>query len=61
MDRFEQGLPDPQEVEVFGHCDECGGEIYMGQYYVKVGLEEMFCSMKCYALASGAIEIMAGE
>lgn len=61
MDRFEQGLPDPQEAEVFGYCDDCDGEIYKGQEYVRVGTEAIFCSLKCYALASGAIEITAGE
>lgn len=29
LDRFAQGLPDPQEAEVLGYCDACGLEIYV--------------------------------
>ena len=28
LDRFSQGLPDPQEAEVKAYCEGCGGEIY---------------------------------
>ena len=36
LDRFAQGLPDPQEAEVKASCEACGGEIYEGEdvYYV---------------------------
>ena len=32
LDRFSQGLPDPQEAEIMCHCFACGGEIYEGEY-----------------------------
>lgn len=28
MDRFDEGLPDPQCVEILGYCSYCGMEIY---------------------------------
>ena len=31
LDRFAQGLPDPQEAEVKAYCEACGGEIYEGE------------------------------
>ncbi len=31
LDRFSQGLPDPQETEVKAYCEGCGGEIYQGE------------------------------
>ena len=31
LDRFSQGLPDPQEAEVKAYCEGCGGEIYEGE------------------------------
>ena len=31
LDRFSQGLPDPQEAEVMTYCEGCGGEIYQGE------------------------------
>ena len=31
LDRFAQGLPDPQEAEVKAYCEGCGGEIYEGE------------------------------
>ena len=30
LDRFSQGLPDPQDAEVIGYCSYCGMEIYEG-------------------------------
>jgi len=35
LDRFSQGLPDPQNAEVMAYCEGCGGEIYEGEdvYY----------------------------
>jgi len=37
LDRFSQGLPDPQESKVWSHCDFCGGEIYRGSTYFVFG------------------------
>jgi len=31
LDRFAQGLPDPQDAEVMAYCEGCGGEIYPGE------------------------------
>jgi hypothetical protein len=31
LDRFSQGLPDPQEAPVMAICEACGGEIYEGE------------------------------
>lgn len=31
LDRFAQGIPDPQEAEVKAYCEGCGGEIYEGE------------------------------
>ena len=31
LDRFAQGLPDPQEAPVMAECAGCGGEIYPGE------------------------------
>jgi len=31
LDRFSQGLPDPQDAEVMTYCEGCGGEIYPGE------------------------------
>ena len=39
LDRFSQGLPDPQDAEVIAYCEGCGGEIYEGEdvYVVEDG------------------------
>ncbi|NEZ45365.1 hypothetical protein [Paenibacillus alvei] len=60
MDRFERGLPDPQEAKVVDECLECGAEIYQGQTAVKAG-DGHCCNFKCFALALGAILITVGE
>ena len=31
LDRFSQGLPDPQDADVLAYCDSCGKEIYEGE------------------------------
>jgi len=31
LDRFSQGLPDPQDADVLVYCEGCGGEIYEGE------------------------------
>ena len=31
LDRFAQGLPDPQEALPLEQCQGCGGEIYPGE------------------------------
>ncbi len=32
LDRFAQGLPDPQDAPVLANCEACSGEIYPGEY-----------------------------
>ncbi|MEK5058605.1 hypothetical protein BK126_03170 [Paenibacillus sp. FSL H7-0326] len=62
MDRFEQGLPDPQEADVIEYCanETCGNEIYQGEKAVTYG-DALCCSFKCVAVIMGAYEITAGE
>lgn len=60
LDRFEQGLPDPQEAKVIEECLGCGNEIYEGQDVVHYG-DELYCNYKCLADAFGATRITAGE
>ena len=31
LDRFSQGLPDPQGADILAYCEGCGGEIYEGE------------------------------
>ena len=31
LDRFSQGLPDPQEAKTMCYCQGCGGNIYPGE------------------------------
>ena len=31
LDRFSQGLPDPQDADVLAYCEGCRGEIYQGE------------------------------
>ncbi len=38
LDRFAQGLPDPQDAKVMAYCESCHGEIYEGEdVYVVYG------------------------
>lgn len=60
LDRFAQGLPDPQEAIVVDHCEECGGEIYDNQFVWKVG-GDVFCCRGCMLTNLGAVTITAGE
>lgn len=60
MDRFERGLPDPQEAKVFGYCDECGAEIYEGEEVWGFG-SDRFCTKDCLCDFIGAFTITAGD
>jgi hypothetical protein len=60
MERFSQGLFDPQEVVVVDHCEECGGEIYFGQIATTMD-ETLFCNDKCLFENLGVVTITAGE
>lgn len=61
MDRFEQGLPDPQVAVVVDMCLGCGGEIYYGQEVVKYGDEGLCCNFRCLAESMNAEKTTAGE
>lgn len=60
MDRFSQGLPDPQEAKVVDSCEECWGVIYEGQQVWKVG-SDVFCCRGCMLTNVGAVTLTAGE
>lgn len=60
MDRFEYGLPDPQEAKALRHCDECGAEIYAGET-VWVHGSERFCTNECLFDFIGAFTVTAGD
>ena len=47
LDRFAQGLPDPQEAEVKAHCEGCGGEIYDGEEVYVVEGEILHAEWEC--------------
>ena len=47
LDRFAQGLPDPQEAEVVCHCFGCGGEIYKGEDVYVVGKDILHADWDC--------------
>lgn len=39
LDRFVSGLPDPQNIPAVTNCDNCGGEIYPGEWVATNGQE----------------------
>jgi hypothetical protein len=47
LDRFAQGLPDPQEAEVKAYCEGCGGEIYEGEDVYVVEGEILHAEREC--------------
>jgi len=47
LDRFAQGLPDPQEAEVMAYCEGCGGEIYEGEEVYVVDGEILHAEWEC--------------
>jgi len=55
LDRFSQGLPDPQEYEpkLLGECVYCKTEIYEGDIYVTLD-GDYYCDEYCLAKALGA-------
>ena len=61
MDRFSQGLPDPQEARVFCNCAGCGGEIYIGQDATSSAVGKVYCNEGCLLDDVGAVAITAGE
>ncbi|UED72110.1 hypothetical protein [Brevibacillus sp. HD3.3A] len=60
MDRFSEGIKDAQEAKVVDYCEECGGEIYEGQFVWKVG-RNIFCCRGCMLTNLGVVMITAGE
>ncbi|QJC52753.1 hypothetical protein HGI30_15065 [Paenibacillus albicereus] len=53
LDRFAEGLPDPQELEPIsiGECENnsCGKELYSDEYVYRGS--ELYCSFKCMVAA----------
>ena len=47
LDRFSQGLPDPQDAEVMAYCKGCGGEIYEGEDVYVVEGEILHAEREC--------------
>lgn len=48
LDRFAQGLKDPQEETPVAHCAECDGELYEGDQVVECE-GQCFCDRECLA------------
>ena len=47
LDRFAQGLPDPQDAEVMAYCEGCGGEIYPGEEVYVIDGEILHSEWEC--------------
>ena len=47
LDRFSQGLPDPQEAPVMATCEACGGEIYEGELIWLIENEIIHYRLEC--------------
>lgn len=47
LDRFSQGLPDPQEADVKAYCTGCGGEIYENEDVYVVNGEILHKDLEC--------------
>lgn len=63
MDRFSQGFPDPQDIELEVHscaAEYCSNEIPKGYPGWDCG-GEICCSVECAAQHMGAKEIVVGE
>jgi hypothetical protein len=61
MERFERGLPDPQDIEYeVQNCAACGDDLQPGIQGWDCG-GEICCSSDCAARYMGADEITVGE
>jgi len=47
LDRFSQGLPDPQDADVLAYCEGCGREIYEGEDVYRVGSDILHADREC--------------
>jgi hypothetical protein len=56
LDRFEQGLPDPQSLEPVDECATCQSELYNGEDAWRYD-GDLYCSLKCLADGLGAVEL----
>ena len=63
LDRFAQGLPDPQSKPpvVVAHCPVCDDEIWLGSSVYTDNTGEWFCSIDCFYEFHGLRLTMAGE
>lgn len=50
LDRFSQGLPDPQEAKVMAYCKGCGEEIYEGGDVYRVNGDILHNDWECLVL-----------
>lgn len=53
LDRFSQGLCDPQEAPVVATCEACGGEIYEGELVYSISGD--IIHPDCLAEHTGAV------
>lgn len=53
LDRFSQGLPDPQEAKIIDRCSYCGLEIYENDFYITLE-RDCYCKFDCLINALGA-------
>lgn len=64
MDRFQYGLPDPQEQPAawIADCanDECMQEIFLGDEVIIDEDGNYYCSERCYIRWTGARYVQAG-
>ncbi len=62
LDRFSQGLRDPQEAPVVAHCAACDGEIYDADLiYMMPGGDVIHGDRRCLEDYTGAVLLSAEE
>jgi len=62
LDRFSQGLCDPQEAPVVAHCAACDGEIYDADLiYMMPGGDVIHGDRRCLEDYTGAVLLSAEE
>jgi hypothetical protein len=61
LDRFSEGLPDPQDAPVVRSCDGCGDEIYPGDAYQDADTGKVYCERECAPADAELMEIEINE
>ena len=59
LDRFSQGLPDPQEEEPVGECEGCGGEIYASDLVYNIEGTLVHVDLECLEEFYHLIKVLA--